>query len=701
MLSENARKTIDELLPMIRSGQCVPFIGAGLSGEASLPNADKLAEILAQKLGIPQTTKVNLFEIAEQYIAEGRTKQDLIKEIETLFTPPRGTKLNTSSYDILTHIPQLNKTMITTNWDNLLAKALEKSYKKPPVVVTKDLDIGRVPGAEHVVYQIHGSFSEPESFIVTIRDYQEKYRELRNPASLIMNSIRSILIGNVIIYIGYSLQDEYFFDILREIKYSLSDKANFLGRASYMVSPSENSGRAFHLKTLPIRHIDATAHDFLEYVFKETAEFVNRQLEMDLIRIQKEPFVEIYGNLGIGKTRLLQEILLNYKYKDNFQRTFFLDVANGGDLLQILQEHDSSIRSLDRLKDQDGLAIVLDSIDKSKKSIELIKQAASVIDSTGGKAQRVFWSSRYSLTDKLPFQIKNKTFSYPLSAMSVPYIAAMAKLHVELIGQDSWSEDRYKELAEAIIQIAGDGHPGLVVKILEILQKERTQPFSIYFLQKNELQILGQLKKYLHNEIKSSITNIDEAEKLIRLIEDVICVWRGITSGITSFILIRNNLSDDHGSAEILYRKLIDTRLFTGANYPLFGLDPTIRHVFSLYLKNKDPEKFVDLNKDCIQYFEKAISETSEDLQRSYIREWLYHFLTEMAGRNTQETAWQLIQQKVAEINFFSNYEFYNKKLSDEIEKDGNLKSLLGNILGAENTELLCEMILNKKAIAR
>ncbi len=311
-LEDEVRSLISsEVLPKIRRDQCVLFVGAGLSCEAGLPSSSDLARRLGRTLPERERPEpCTLREVAETYL-RFRTKQELVEFVQEALKPIRGEDLNTTTFRLIAHIPHLNRIIITTNWDTLLEGAIQEVTGAPPAIVVEDIDVGGLAGAQCAIYKIHGSVDRPGTLVITERDYRLKYRELFDPRSLVMAHVRALLARNNIIYVGYSLRDEHFEELLREIRYALTYQktGEFLGRTSFLVTPEKPDQETLRrLRGLDIRWINASAREFFQFVFAETAEFVNRQEELQLIRSLKEPYVEIHGSAGTGKTRLLREL---------------------------------------------------------------------------------------------------------------------------------------------------------------------------------------------------------------------------------------------------------------------------------------------------------------------------------------------------------------------------------------------------------
>ena len=701
-LSKEVKKQFEiDLLPQIRGNRCLLFVGAGLPHEAGLPDARELSRRLWRELGETEPVPETLSEIADIYLRK-RTKAELVQSVIQKLTPPRGEIWKTTSFDLIAHIHHLNRSIITTNWDILIEEAIENTTGMRPVVVSMDIDIGQIPAAEHVVYKIHGTWDRPETFVICTSDYTLRYRELLNPQSLIMTNLKALLMNNIIIYLGYSVGDEYIEDLLRQINYMLiSSSGHFMGRSSFLVAPlAGNESLQRHVKGMHIKWIDATARDFLSFVFAETAQFVNRKRELEIIRDEKSRFVELSGNAGSGKTRLLNELFLLYKYEDNWTNTFFVDLKKGNPL-ELIGEQDSSISTISDLSKRQGLLLILDSLDRAKDetiAVQFLAELAKTLNPEV-RSQRIIWATRYSIYDRLPPELKFKTFSYPLTSLVPIYVGKMAKAHTELIAGKFLKEEEYEELAKAIVDITGFGHPGSVVAVLQILEEEKPSPsFSKAYLELKRAEILRRLKGKLRVELFGEENQIagTEVAKVADLMETTCCVFRRVGPGLLGRLIDEQFIKKaDFPDGQSANQALLDIHLVDPRSYPMYIIDSTVRYVFALCLKEENVPRFNQLNSWGCQYFWQIQSASREELQRCYLREWLFHRIVELQSELSKENRYNAIKDQLTSVILESYDDRAAKRLSEEIEKDEELNELLREDLGDQLYAELLQIISN------
>lgn len=106
--------------------------------------------------------------------------------------------------------------VITTNWDNLL----ESIFSDFKTYVGQNELIFSSPQGIGEIYKIHGCSSQPNSLILTSRDYENF--ESRNP--YLAAKLLTIFTEHPVIFIGYSLSDENILKILESISSCLTSE---------------------------------------------------------------------------------------------------------------------------------------------------------------------------------------------------------------------------------------------------------------------------------------------------------------------------------------------------------------------------------------------------------------------------------------------------------------------------------------------
>ncbi|TPQ27734.1 SIR2 family protein [Cupriavidus pinatubonensis] len=104
--------------------------------------------------------------------------------------------------------------IVTTNWDGLL-EALFPDYAV--YVGQEALLFAQIHGIGEI-YKIHGSFTDPNSLVLTSSDYGEFHR--KNP--YLASKLLTFFVENPIVFLGYSLTDKNILDIIHSVLNCLS-----------------------------------------------------------------------------------------------------------------------------------------------------------------------------------------------------------------------------------------------------------------------------------------------------------------------------------------------------------------------------------------------------------------------------------------------------------------------------------------------
>ncbi len=217
------------LLNRINNGKCTPFLGAGACYPA-LPLGSELALELAKKYGYPLEDSNDLARVA-QFLATTRSDSIYPKEIVSEIIKERLKRV-TSEYlkapdeihSVLAELPL--PIYITTNYDDLMVKALKIRGKNPMQVLCRWNDrLKRIPESElnptpekPVVFHFHGSYEIPESLVLTEQDYLD-FGSVLNERYPIPPRIEEALVGTLLLFLGYRISDWSFRSFYNSVKY--------------------------------------------------------------------------------------------------------------------------------------------------------------------------------------------------------------------------------------------------------------------------------------------------------------------------------------------------------------------------------------------------------------------------------------------------------------------------------------------------
>ena len=211
--------TLNYLVDRISAGQCVLFVGAGLTRTCvddhgvNGPSATELAHRLSARFLGQNEVQDNL-SLAADYALAFHNKYDIDSYVQRqlIGLNPSPTALN---------IPQIPwKAIYTTNYDVIIEKSYEliadpKQMVQPiysNLTPISSLGDGFIP-----LYKLHGCISRvdsPESPLAITYEEMAKARDMRRR---LFRRFSDDLSEYTVVYVGYSRMDTFFLDIMGEI----------------------------------------------------------------------------------------------------------------------------------------------------------------------------------------------------------------------------------------------------------------------------------------------------------------------------------------------------------------------------------------------------------------------------------------------------------------------------------------------------
>ncbi len=201
----------DELVAATTSGNAVLFVGVGLSMEAGLPSGDELITPLADRINLPANQRDDPFKVA-QFYENQRGRNALISYIKDL-TDTTG-KLPTANHRRLARLGI--STWITTNFDDLLEQTLRAAGVRFKTVV-RDSDLSYASAGQLMLIKLHGDSAQPETIVITRQDYNTYARRFPR----VQEKLSGLLVDKTFLFIGYSISDPDFNQILDEVAFDL------------------------------------------------------------------------------------------------------------------------------------------------------------------------------------------------------------------------------------------------------------------------------------------------------------------------------------------------------------------------------------------------------------------------------------------------------------------------------------------------
>jgi SIR2-like domain len=209
------------LVSQINHNSCTPFIGAGAS-EPWLPSSSKIAQDWAKEYQYPLDDTWQLDKVA-QFVGIVRDadivpKTELCDRLMKLGIPDFS-NYKDGSHAYLARMPF--PIYITTNYDKFMEAALERNGRPSDseycrwngaVELTTEDSIFTKSGyaptkAKPLVYHLHGYIDDPQSMVLTERDYIYFLINLDKDEKIIPTPIRRALARKSLLFVGYSLGD--------------------------------------------------------------------------------------------------------------------------------------------------------------------------------------------------------------------------------------------------------------------------------------------------------------------------------------------------------------------------------------------------------------------------------------------------------------------------------------------------------------
>jgi hypothetical protein len=191
----------------LRERQCVLFVGAGLSSGAGLPDWDGLVRKFADDLGLDTQTRVDHLDLAQWY----RDRFGAARLGEVVRDTFVGAGLPTLAHYLLMALPVRH--VITTNYDDLLERALS-ALKRHPVPVVRQEEVARTGGSAGVyVVKLHGDANHPDDVVLSRDDYHQFFE--RRPAMALL--LEGLLLNQTFFFVGYGLRDPNFRQVFSRI----------------------------------------------------------------------------------------------------------------------------------------------------------------------------------------------------------------------------------------------------------------------------------------------------------------------------------------------------------------------------------------------------------------------------------------------------------------------------------------------------
>lgn len=742
-LNRTERAILAVLTDLVLQGQCVLFLGAGVSLELGLPSGWELMTALAQDFGGKETT---LSQVAEDYQTIF-DRSRLVTRVRQLVEQQPVQPDQVTSYDLLPEIKPLSHLIFTTNWDNHIRQSFER--KTIPLTTVKyNEQVRSLTSHPHIVVKLHGDFDcRPDEIVLTRTDYLRAYKEVSKIGGL-FTLLAEKLATATILFIGYSLEDDDF-----RLLYSyICDALKASGHTHYAVMSRASSLLKKEWQRRNVMILDLTAHQVLEYIAHQVRDFINRDTERKFVtRPDSGAFTEFTGFAGSGKSELLRKIKEEFRLGGTWLHALVnFDEQVDISPLDLARElgRQTRVTGLDNLEPsiKEELGEELRSLTPQELSAKVERRAAELLnhnwrtrrvvvlfDSTEQLALRsrrwledvlipAMEADNGDLQSQLRFVFAGRRpiawqklhlrglHFYQLSPFDEAAVGEMLDWYAALTVRNPVARPKRKQLIQDILDLSG-GHPACIKRVIEELVAHKFDVTSD-FIRAN--------RKNLFSRIVYPIVEEGILKKLpldLRPVFEITCVFRRLMPDFLD-VLIQNYLDNSYGHGLGLLGRLRETYLVSRPQAPAFMYDndPLVRQILSSHIELTNFNRFQELNRLAYRIYERSLDratlqgevtlqELDGDLKVSFIIEAIYHQLVQ--ARLDDLPARQLEGQLRLKMPHYLNllnanprdyrrlWELLSARLGgDSRQVDKEVITLAGKLIPGLGNQFLLELVM-------
>jgi hypothetical protein len=214
-MNKDAVRFVNEYFAEIEAGNAAIFAGAGLSVPAGFVDWRELLRDIAEELDLDVDLETDLVSLAQFHVnANGNNRHRINQAVIDALSadnPP------TANHRLLARLPIA--TWWTTNYDQLIEKALREAGK----VVDVKADVKQLantrPRRDAIVYKMHGDVERPNEAVVTRDDY-ERYATDRGA---FINALSGDLISKTFLFLGFSFTDPNLDQVLSRLRVNFQE----------------------------------------------------------------------------------------------------------------------------------------------------------------------------------------------------------------------------------------------------------------------------------------------------------------------------------------------------------------------------------------------------------------------------------------------------------------------------------------------
>lgn len=739
---EELRKNevFQRLVQDVRRGKGLLFLGAGVSVDVGMPSSTQLMDALKAlaKSYVVQIDETHDLPAITGLLERGGRRREIIETLKDRFNeafrsqpvPPH----RRGFFRLLPYLGELNRLILTTNWDDLLEMAFREAGERY-VAIRRDRELPYMAATPHTIVKLHGDFTEPDTLVVSDTDYALARNAISRPAGLagsLWGMVGTLLAQYSCIFVGYSLSDPDM-NLLRLLVASRQLDSE---SRNYMVGAfSEEEQRSLERWVAGMRVIPAEASTFFVALAQELAQFANRRDDLDRIfRREASIFTEFFAPFGTGKSALLDEVERRAKaegWKD--EQVIRINLREEPRLTTVAGFTERLAKAISKpairqgeelgrvLREKRRLFLIFDHTEAVEQGWEdFISFVSGVVAPVireldeSGQHSRLILAGRYPVAN-WPFSFKRYAEVFPLSPFTLSAVREMVGKYVLFNDPRAEVGAPSSRLVEQIYDLTGRSHPSFIKDILDDLIRKSKKPDG-----RIELPValaedeVGEYLKRFEKAIQKEIWG-DVPASIRELFNDGLCVLRRLNSGLLERLAKEEAFRElftvfEH--PEEVIRALRGCHLLA-YEFPLYAVDPIIRWIQTYALRQRKAKRFEEAHRAATSAWRTLLPAVEDRTQLLYFREWLYHRASQLLqAYGKPEEQWEVLKQDIERIEFRTSQRYpegmgqtlvqeMEEKRERDRDRDGELLDVLLECLGEKYYEELRQILKEKREVTR
>lgn len=225
-LHDHLWEEAERLGNLAEQGELVVFLGAGTSIDAGIPGWDDLLRSVAEEAGLADAWD----ELAD---FDARDKATIIeRRLGSRFASVVAEQTDVARYGLIHGLVATlpTKEHVTTNFDVLFEKAARTAGRHLAVIPGDEVRLG-----DRWLLKLHGTLGGKLVFT------RSEYLTSVSAHTALRGIVQAMLLTRHMLFVGYSLRDEDFHQLVHEVRSALGDNARNFGTAIFVAANEHTS----------------------------------------------------------------------------------------------------------------------------------------------------------------------------------------------------------------------------------------------------------------------------------------------------------------------------------------------------------------------------------------------------------------------------------------------------------------------------